>query len=159
MSESESPESGRENPAELGVFPLRNSVVYPYMPQQLTASRPQTIAVIEAAEGDDNLVGIFAQKDPEVEDPEPEGFYAVGAIARIHKVWRLPDGSVRLIVQGVSRARLTEVAQREPHLRAVLEPIEDRGDPQSMAVQAMSRSVHQQFQSMVKMLPHLPDEL
>ena len=159
MSESESPESGRDIPAELGVFPLRNSVVYPYMPQQLTASRPQTIAVIEAAEGDDNLVGIFAQKDPEVEDPEPEGFYAVGAIARIHKVWRLPDGSVRLIVQGVSRARLAEVAQREPHLRAVLQPIEDRGDPQSMAVQAMSRSVHQQFQSMVKMLPHLPDEL
>ena len=97
---SESPEQHQDIPAQLGVFPLRNSVVYPFMPQQLTASRPQSIAVIEAAEADDNLVGIFAQKNPEDEEPVPEGMYGVGAIAKIHKVWRLPDGSVRLIVQG-----------------------------------------------------------
>ncbi len=156
---SESPEQHQDIPAKLGVFPLRNSVVYPFMPQQLTASRPQSIAVVEAAEADDNLVGIFAQKNPEDEEPGPEGMYGVGAIAKIHKVWRLTDGSVRLIVQGVRRAMMGKIVQAKPHLRAVLEPLEDRGEADAMAVQAMCRSVHQQFQSMVKMLPHLPDEL
>ena len=158
-SASEHLEPHLDIPAELGVFPLRNSVVYPYMPQQLTASRPDSIAVIEAAEADDNLVGIFAQQDPEAEAPGPDELYDVGAIAKIHKVWRLPDGSVRLIVQGVSRATMGAVIQTQPHLRAVLESLEDQGEAETMAVQAMCRSVHQQFQAMVKMLPHLPDEL
>ena len=103
MSEIESAATNLDLPAELGIFPLRNSVVYPYMPQQLTATRPQSIAAIEAAEADDNLVGIFAQKDPELEDPDIDQLYAVGAIAKIHKVWRLPDGSVRLGDPGCSR--------------------------------------------------------
>ena len=159
MSEIESAATDLDLPAELGIFPLRNSVVYPYMPQQLTATRPQSIAAIEAAEADDNLVGIFAQKDPELEDPDIDQLYAVGAIAKIHKVWRLPDGSVRLIVQGLSRATLGAAVQVEPYPRAALAPLEDQSTTDSTAVQAMSRSVHQQFQSIVKLLPHLPDEL
>ena len=156
---SESPEQQLDIPGELGIFPLRNSVVYPFMPQQLTASRSHSIAVIEAAEAEDNLMGIFAQKDPNAEEPGVDELFGVGAIAKIHKVWRLPDGSVRLIVQGVSRATMGDVVQSKPHLRAALKPLEDRGEADAMAVQAMCRSVHQQFQSMVKMLPHLPDEL
>jgi len=159
LSEIESAATNLDLPAELGIFPLRNSVVYPYMPQQLTATRPQSIAAIEAAEADDNLVGIFAQKDPELEDPDIDQLYAVGAIAKIHKVWRLPDGSVRLIVQGLSRATLGAAVQVEPYPRAVLAPLDDQSAADSMAVQAMCRSVHQQFQSIVKLLPHLPDEL
>ena len=156
---SESLEQQLDIPGELGIFPLRNSVVYPFMPQQLTASRSHSIAVIEAAEAEDNLMGIFAQKDPNAEEPGVDELFGVGAIAKIHKVWRLPDGSVRLIVQGVSRATMGDVVQSKPHLRAALKPLEDRGEADAMAVQAMCRSVHQQFQSMVKMLPHLPDEL
>ena len=156
---SESPEQQLDIAGELGIFPLRNSVVYPFMPQQLTASRSHSIAVIEAAEAEDNLMGIFAQKDPNAEEPGVDELFGVGAIAKIHKVWRLPDGSVRLIVQGVSRATMGDVVQSKPHLRAALKPLEDRGEADAMAVQAMCRSVHQQFQSMVKMLPHLPDEL
>lgn len=146
-------------PTELGVLHLRNSVVYPYMPQQLTASRPHSIQAVEAAAADDNLIGICAQRDPDVEFPVLEDLYAVGAIAKIHKVWRMPDGSVRLIVQGMDRAILEEVVQKEPYMRARLQSLKDEGDSESMVVQAMSRTILHQFQAIVKMLPHLPDEL
>jgi len=146
-------------PDELGVLVLRNSVVYPYMPQQLTASRPHSIEVVGAAAADDNLIAIFAQRDADVELPGGEDLYEIGAIAKIHKVWRMPDGSVRLIVQGLDRAVLEEVVQREPFMRARLRSVEDGGDRESMVVQAMSRTVLHQFQSIVKLMPHLPDEL
>ncbi len=146
-------------PVELGVLHLRNSVVYPYMPQQLTASRPHSIQAVEAAAANDNLIAICAQRNPDVELPEWTDLYSVGAIAKIHKVWRMPDGSVRLIVQGMDRAIIEEVVQSEPHMRARMRRLQDEGEPGSMTVQAMSRTILHQFQAMVKMVPHLPDEL
>jgi ATP-dependent Lon protease len=145
--------------AELGMLHLRNSVVYPYMPQQLTASRPHSIQAVEGAMADDNLIAICAQRNPDVELPGLADLYPVGAIAKIHKVWRMPDGSVRLIVQGMDRAILEDVVQSEPYMRVRMRRLEDEGDSESMAVQAMSRTILHQFQAMVKMLPHLPDEL
>ena len=147
-------------PEELGIFPLRSSVVYPYMPQQLHASRIGSIQVVEAAmEGEQQLIGIFAQSHPEVEDPGAEDLHAVGTVAKIHKMWRLPDDSVRLIVQGLSRVKLLQAVQTEPFIEAKLERLEDQGDRKSMAVQAMCRTVLHQFQAIVKLVPHLPDEL
>lgn len=147
-------------PEELGIFPLRSSVVYPYMPQQLHASRISSIQVVEAAmEGEQQLIGIFAQSQPEVEDPGAEDLHAVGTVAKIHKMWRLPDDSVRLIVQGLSRVRLVQAVQTEPFIEAKLERLEDQGDKKSMGVQAMCRTVLHQFQAIVKLVPHLPDEL
>lgn len=146
-------------PEELGVLHLRNSVVYPYMPQQLTASRPHSIQAVEAAAADGDFIAICAQRNPDVELPELADLYVVGAIAKIHKVWRMPDGSVRLIVQGKDRAILEEVVQNEPYMRARMRNLQDEGDSESMVVKAMSRTILHQFQAMVKMLPHLPDEL
>ena len=146
-------------PAELGIFPLRNSVVYPYMPQQLTASRSHSIRVVEAAMEGDHLIGIFAQRHTEIEEPGVEDLHEVGAVAKIHKRWRMPDGSVRLIVQGLTRAAIGQVVQSEPYLKAGVRQLEDSGNREAMAVQAMCRTVHHQFQAIVKMMPHLPDEL
>lgn len=144
---------------ELGIFPLRNSVVYPYMPQQLTASRRRSIEVIDRAVKEDHLIGIFVQLDPEVEAPEIKDLHAVGTIARIHKVWRMPDGSVRLIVQGVARGVMGAMVQEDPSFKAVVERLDDAGDPHAMDVQARSRTVRNQFQAIIKLGSHLPDEL
>jgi ATP-dependent Lon protease len=149
----------RALPTEVGIFPLRNSVVYPYMPQQLTASRPPSIQVIEAAMASHQLIGIFAQKNPETETPSADDLYQIGAIAKIHRLWHMPDGSARLIVQGQARAALEEMVQTEPFLKARVRRLEDEGELDAMAVQAMARTVHHQFQSIVKLMPHLPDEL
>ncbi len=144
---------------ELGILPLRNSVVYPYMPQQLTASRKRSIGVIDSAVNEDHLIGIFVQLDPEVEVPAIKDLHGLGTIARIHKVWRMPDGSVRLIVQGAARGTIGAMVHEEPFLKAAVERLDDEGDADAMDVQARSRTVRNQFQAIIKLGSHLPDEL
>ncbi len=146
-------------PEALAILHLRNSVVYPYMPQQLTASRAHSIHAVEAAAADGDFIAIFSQHSAEVERPSEDQLHSVGTIAKIHKVWRMPDGSMRLIVQGIDRARLGEIVHDEPFMRAHVHALEDAGDISSTTVQAMSRTVLHQFQAIVKMMPHLPDEL
>jgi len=146
-------------PEALAILQLRNSVVYPYMPQQLTASRAHSIRAVEAAQADGDLIAIFAQRSAEAERPSGEDLHGVGTVAKIHKVWRMPDGSMRLIVQGMDRARLGEIVYDEPFMCAKVEVMQDEEDGDSMAMQAMSRTVSHQFQAIVKMMPHLPDEL
>lgn len=162
MSETESSDiesAASPKPEALAILHLRSSVVYPYMPQQLTASRAHSIRAVEAAQEDGDLIAIFAQRSAEEERPSREELHDVGTVAKIHKVWRMPDGSMRLIVQGIDRARLGEIVYDEPFMRAKVEVLEDVEDEDSMAVQAMSRTVLHQFQAIVKMMPHLPDEL
>ena len=122
-------------PEALAILQLRSSVVYPYMPQQLTASRPHSIRAVEAAQADDDLIAIFAQRSAEAERPSGEDLHRVGTVAKIHKVWRMPDGSMRLIVQGIDRAWLGEIAYDEPFMRAEVEVMQDEEDIDSMAVQ------------------------
>ena len=81
------------SPAEMGICPLRDTVVYPHMPQLLTASRRSSIRATEAALEGDGLIGLFAQRDPAVEDPGMADLHGVGTIGKIHREWRLPDGS------------------------------------------------------------------
>lgn len=162
MSETKLPETTPTelpNPEALAILQLRSSVVYPYMPQQLTASRAHSIRAVEAAQADGDHIAIFAQRSADAERPSGEDLHVVGTVAKIHKVWRIPDGSMRLIVQGIDRARLGEIVYDEPFMRAKVEVMQDDEDGDSMAVQAMSRTVLHQFQAIVKMMPHLPDEL
>ena len=150
---------GATLPAEVGIFPLRSGVVYPYMPQQLDSSRPSSIQAIEATMEGEKLIGTFAQRDPELQEAGLADLHSVGTIAKIHKQWRMPDGSVRLIVQGLSRAVIVEEVQSEPFIRVKVRQLEDQVDAESMAVQAMRRTIQHQFQSIAKMMSHLPDEL
>jgi ATP-dependent Lon protease len=146
-------------PTEISVFPLRTGVVYPYMPQQLTASRPFSVQAVETALESDGFIGTFAQREPGHDEPGPDDLYPIGTIAKIHKQWRVTDGSLRLIVQGISRAAIEEVIETKPFIRVRVRPLEDQVDLESVAVQAMRRNIQQQFQTMAKMMPHLPDEL
>jgi len=147
------------SPAEMGICPLRDTVVYPHMPQLLTASRRSSIRATEAALEGDGLIGLFAQRDPAVEDPGMADLHGVGTIGKIHREWRLPDGSLRLIVQGLARGSLSQMVQERPFIRALVTRLEDDGDLESMALQAMSRNITEQFDAIVKMTAHLPDEL
>ena len=150
---------GLITPEEIEIVPLRNTVVFPYMPQQLTASRPPTIQAIETAMEGDSLIGVFAQRDGELEEPAVADLYAVGTVAKIHRLWRMPDGSVRLIVQGMARAALGEALQDKPYIKARISRLEDEGDSASMAVEALTRTMASQFQAIVDMTSHLPEEL
>jgi len=143
---------------ELGILPLRNTVVYPHMPHQLTAGRARSLRALEAAEGD-NVIGIFAQRDAEVEEPSQADLFEFGTIAKIHRVFKMPDGTVRLIVQGLGRGQLLEMVREEPFLTARIQAVEETGDEESMTVKALTRTVSSQFQAIVDLSPQLPDEL
>jgi ATP-dependent Lon protease len=146
-------------PQRLGIFPLRNTVVYPYMPQQLTATRERSIAVIEEAMEGERVIGIFAQRNSEVEVPAKEDLYSIGCIGKIHKLWRMPDGGVRLIVQGVERGILGALFDEGKVITGEIDRLQDQGSTDAMEVQAMTRSIRNQFQAIIKITSHLPDEL
>ena len=145
--------------SELGILPLRNTVVYPQMPHQLTAGRERSIRVLDAAAAVDNIIGMFAQRDATVEDPGPDDLFSVGTVAKIHRVFKMPDGTVRLIVQGLGRGRLVKMVQEQPYLKALVETIEETGDEEDTTVRALQRTVSTQFQAIVDLSPQLPDEL
>lgn len=150
---------GLDTTMEIGICPLRDTVVYPQMPQLLTATRIHSIRATEAAIAKDGLVGLFAQRDPETEEPGVDDLYHVGTLGKVHREWRLPDGSLRLIIQGLARISLDEMLGRRPYITARVSKLEETGDLQSTDIQAMSRNVAEQFDAIVKMTSHLPDEL
>ena len=164
MSESEFPIAVVEAPpgslpAEMPILPVRHTVVYPYMPHQLTAGGARALRTLEAAAEGNGLLAIFAQQNLDAEEAGAADLYQVGTATKIHKLWRMPDGTVRLIIQGLARCGLGELVQEVPFLRGQILRLEDEGDPQSTQVQALHRTVHRQFKAIVEMTPNMVREL
>ena len=143
----------------MALLPLRNTVVYPHMPNQLTAGRERSLKALEFAAEDGSPIGIFTQRQVEVEEPGIDDIFPVGTIAKIHRTWRLPDGSVRFIIQGLRRARLKSIETADPFLVGQVTELHDAGDEESTEVQGLMRSVNTQFQAVVDLSPQLPEEL
>ena len=143
----------------MALLPLRNTVVYPHMPNQLTAGRERSLKALERAAEEGSPVGIFTQRQVEVEEPGIDDIFPVGTIAKIHRIWRLPDGSVRFIIQGLTRARLESIETADPFLVGQVAELHDAGDEESTEVQGLMRSVNTQFQAVVDLSPQLPEEL
>jgi len=114
--------------------------------------------VDEAAPGD-KLIGVVVQRDASIEHPTPEDLYWIGTIAYIHQVFKLPDGTSRLIVQGLYRFRIQEFTQLDPFLKAKVEVLKEEPLEKSLELEAFSRNVVQLFQRIVALSPLLPDEL
>ncbi|GIW39555.1 MAG: Lon protease [Candidatus Binatia bacterium] len=145
-------------PQELGVLPLRGVVVFPAAIVPLLISRPSSLQVVEHALSGDRLLAVVAQKHPEEEKPEPTGLFSRGTAARILKMLKYPDGSVRILVQGLRRIEILQYVQEEPFFRARVKPLADIYEP-SKDLQALQAHVVNQFAKYVSMIPYLPDEL
>lgn len=143
----------------MAVLPLRNTVVYPHMPNQLTAGRERSLKALEKAAEDSAPIAIFTQRRAEVEEPTVDDVYPVGTIAKIHRIWRLPDGSIRFIIQGLERGQLESLDATDPFLQGRVRQLSDEGDESSTAVQGLMRSVNSQFQAVVDLSTQLPEEL
>jgi ATP-dependent Lon protease len=142
----------------LPILPLRGTVVFPLTVVPLAAAQPRSLRLIDQVMSGDRTVAMVMQKDAEQEGAGPDDVYQVGTIATIHQMMRVPDGSVRLAVQGVERMRIVEFLEEEPFLLAkvqrVPETIED-----TVEVQALTRNTLDLFQRLVSLVAHLPDEL
>src|SRR5712664_517523 len=105
-------------PAELSILPLRGVVIFPSAIVPLLISRGASLRLVEEALAGDRMLGLFSQKNPEDEHPDPEGLYSRGTAGRILKMLKYPDGSVRILVQGLKRIEIQQYTQREPYFRA-----------------------------------------
>jgi ATP-dependent Lon protease len=146
-------------PDVLAILPLRGTVVFPQAVVPLGAGRPSSVRLIEEAMQAGRLVGAVMQRDPSQEAPDAAGLYTVGTVALIHKALKQPDGTLRLIVQGLGRFRLVEILEREPFLRARVEAIEEPEAGADLETEALTRSVRSLFEKVVSLAPGLPDEL
>src|SRR5207249_6333392 len=96
-------------PAELPVLPLRDIVIYPFMIVPLFVSRERSIRAVDEALGEDRMILLVCQKDLDKEEPVQNDLYGVGTVAVIMRMLKLPDGRIRILVQGISRAKVEEV--------------------------------------------------
>src|SRR5271154_7593982 len=109
------------NGTVFSLIPLRDVVVFPQMVQALFVSRPKSIAALEQALlRDDRLVVLVAQKDPECEDPREEDIYQLGTLAEVMQMLKLPDGTVKVLVEGSTRVSLDKFYEDESHLSATV---------------------------------------
>src|SRR4030043_657601 len=112
-------------PETLPLLPVRDVVVFPYMVLPLFVSREKSIKSLEEALSKDRLIFLVAQKKHSEEDPSPKDLYRVGTVAVVMKMLKLPDGKVKLLVQGLSKASIKDILQTAPYLLVRVENIKD----------------------------------
>ena len=149
-----------EIPAVLPVLPLKNTVLFPYLLSPLLVSSSRSKKLIdEVLLTPHRLLVCAAVRHPVEGSPGPDDLYRVGTVMRIAKMLKFPDDSYRLLVQGVSRARVNAFETSEPFLRGRLETLDDVGDLESVETTALMRNVAQQFAALVAESSRLSDEL
>ena len=149
-------------PAELPILPLRGVVVYPMMWLPLTIGQERSIRLVDDAlvdSADQRIIGLVTSKEPDVEEPNPDEIYTVGTAAIVHRMLRAPDGTIRLIVQGIERIHIDEYLQEQPYLRARVAQVPDDEGPHDLELEAMMRATLDLFRRLVSLVPHMPEEL
>jgi ATP-dependent Lon protease len=147
-------------PPELPVLPLRDTVLFPNSFMPLAVARESSIRLIQEAVADDRVVGVFTQLEPGTEEPGQEDLYPIGTAIHIHKMFKLPDGTLRLIVQGQARLHLDEVLETTPYIRARVHLAEEETcDEDRLEIAALQRNIKNNFQHVVSLSPLLPDDL
>src|SRR5213083_2675854 len=147
-------------PSELPILPLRDTVLFPNSFMPLAVARESSVKLIDDAIADGKLIAVFTQRDAAVEEPVREDLYPVGTATHIHKMFKLPDGSLRLIVQGLSRVTLDQIVSTHPYLRAkVTAAVEGTTEADALEIDALARNIKTNFQQVVSLSPLLSDDL
>src|SRR5260221_4994104 len=142
----------------LPVLPLRGIVIFPSQIHPFLVSRPSSLKLIEEVGQTSKIIALAAQRNPEEEQPGPEGLFPRGTAVRILKMLRYPDQSVRVLVQGLARIELGEFTQREPYFVAHVKRLhEETGADKE--IDALHSHLVSQFSKFVSLVPYLPDEL
>src|SRR5215472_6450238 len=129
-------------PNELPLLPLRDIVIYPFMIVPLFVSREKSIRAVDEALGEDRMILLTCQKDLDKEEPQQSDLYKVGTVAVIMRMLKLPDGRIRILVQGVSRASVESVSTAGECLHARLKVMpEIMASERSLEVEALMRNV------------------
>jgi ATP-dependent Lon protease len=146
------------NPTQLPLLPLRDVVVFPHMVIPLFVGRPKSIKALEAAMEAGKSIVLVAQKSAAKDDPAPEDLYEIGSIANILQMLKLPDGTVKVLVEGSQRARINSVIDVKTHFAVSIEPL-PADNATDHETEAMRRTMIQQFDQYVKLNKKIPPEI
>ncbi len=146
-------------PDVLAILPLRGTVIFPQAVMPLAVGRPASVRLIQEALQGSRIIGAVMQRDPSEDAPRAQGLHTIGTATVIEKVLKQPDGTLRLVVQGLARFRITDVVQETPFLRARIQRLPDEAPSATLEVEALARTASGLFQKVVALSPTLPDEL
>ncbi|MGH9450065.1 MAG: endopeptidase La [Terriglobia bacterium] len=146
--------------SELPILPVRETVLFPNAILPLTVGRDSSLKLIGDLKEEDKFIGVVAQRDPRVDNPQPVDLYQIGTAAYIHKIIKLPSQNLFIFVEGLQRIAVEEVMSMEPYLRAKVKALEDVVPPSDTpGFDALVRSVTTLFQQVVQLSPSLSDDL
>jgi ATP-dependent Lon protease len=144
----------------LAILPLRESVLFPQAVIPLAVARPASVRAVDEAVLGGRLIGVLTQLDAAQESPAPQDLQRVGTVATIHRMLKQPDGTIRLVVQGVERFRVVEFTQLTPYFKARIERVADiMPAADDVEAQALGRQALTLFQRIVELSPTLSDDL
>ncbi len=145
-------------PPELPLLPLRGLVIYPQTAVPLTVGQPRSIKLVDEVVSGDRMIALVTAKDPDMETPGPDDIYRVGTLATIHRLFRAPDGTIRMLVQGIARIAVDDFTTTDPFLRANVHAAAETVE-KSLEVEALTRNVIDQFTRLADLVPSIPGEL
>jgi len=145
-------------PAELPLLPLKDTIVYPLTVYPLVIGKEKSIKLINDVTVGDKILGLTAQKKPDIEVASMSDIYIVGTMARILQMVKVPDGTLRVLVQGIERISINELVQTGPFLKATVKALPDKTE-KSVELEALMRGIAEVFQKMVSLAPNMPEEL
>ena len=146
------------NPVQLPLLPLRDVVVFPHMVIPLFVGRPKSIKALETAMEAGKSIVLVAQKSAAKDDPAPEDLYGIGTVANILQMLKLPDGTVKVLVEGSQRARINEIVDATTHFAVEATPVPADNEI-THEVEAMRRTLVAQFDQYVKLNKKIPPEI
>ncbi len=157
--EPETREVSPEVPTELPLLPVRDIVIFPYMTLPLFVGREGSIAAVDEALSRDRYIFLATQKDPTVEDPKPEDLYRTGTVAMLMRMLKLPDGRLKILIQGVMKGRIAEFLESKPGMRIRLERIVEGSVREgSLEVEALMRACRERIEKILS-LKNMPVEI
>ncbi len=145
-------------PEALPVLPLRETVTYPESLTPLAVGQERSIKLVDDVLGSNRMLAMVASRDPEDEVPGPEKLYDVGVVGFVARMLKVPDGTIRILVQGTQRAKVGPYVAEKPYLIARVEPLPDVIE-QTPELEALTRNVQRTFSEIIEQIPYLPEEL
>jgi ATP-dependent Lon protease len=158
--EMKAPEQSQATPVPdlLPLLPLKDTIVYPLTVYPLVVGKDRSIKLINDVTAGDKILGLTAQKKVDVEVKGMTDIYTVGTMARILQMVKVPDGTLRVLVQGIERIGILDLSQTDPYLKAKIKELPDKTE-KSVELEALMRGTSEVFQKMVSLTPNMPEEL
>ncbi len=150
--------NSEKTPKELPILPLRNTVLFPGVVIPITVGRDKSIKLIKEAYQGNKILGVVAQKNDTIEDPEGKDLNEIGTVALILKMLRMPDGNTTVIIQGKKRFKIKQIIQTEPYLRASIESFNQVDKPKGKNFNALVSSIKDLASQIIEQSPNIPSE-